>query len=459
MRGSVPFIFAPGDLAHWGTDFNVFSLKRKFLLLIKEEKVKKTALLAFAFMQVLCIAAIPGFGAQEVKIGVIYPMSGPAAQPGIDNKNVIDVALEIINTTNYKHLNLPLAKDAGLPNLGGAKVTVSFADHQGKPDLGLSEAERMITQEKAVALFGAYHSNVTETASMVAERMKIPFFNAESSSPKLTRRGYKWFFRSSPHDEIFAGSLFQCLAGLEKKRGIKFKTVGILYEDTLYGKDSSRVEKELSAKAGYKVVADIQYRRSATSMDSEIQRLKAANPDVFLPTSYTSDAILIMKTAKGLEFNPPAIFAQNAGYIDPSFVETLGKDVDGICSHESFSLDLATHKPMLTEINDLFKKRSGRNLSGASARCFMGFLILCDAINRAGSTQPEAIREALVKTNIPEAQLITPWRGCKFDETGQNILVDNVVIQYQDAKPRTVWPFHLATKEILYPIPKWSERK
>ena len=421
--------------------------------------MKSRGVVALVFFFGLCLAALPAFGSGEVKIGVLYPMSGPAAQPGIDNKHVIDVALEIINTTNYKHLNLPLAKEAGLPNLKGAKVTVSFADHQGKPDLGLSEAERMITQEKVAALLGAYHSNVTETASMVAERMKIPFFNAESSSPKLTRRGYKWFFRSSPHDEIFAGSLFQCLAGLEKKRGIKFKTVGLMYEDTLYGKDSSRIEKELSAKAGYQVVADIQYRRGATSLVSEVQRLKAANPDVFLPTSYTSDAILIMKTLREMDYTPPAIFAQDAGYIDPSFVETIGKGVDGICSHESFALDLATHKPMLKEINELFKKRSGRNLSGTSARCFMGFLILCDAINRAGSTHPEAIREALIKTDIPEAQLITPWRGCKFDETGQNILVDNVVIQYQDVKPHTVWPFHLATKEIIYPIPKWSERK
>ena len=395
--------------------------------------------------------------AAEVKIGVLYPMSGPTAQVGLDNKHAIELALEIINTRNYKHLNLPLAKE-GLSNLGSAKVTVIIADHQGKPDLGLSEAERLISQEKVTALMGAYHSSVTETASMVAERMKIPFLNASSSSPKLTRRGFKWFFRTSPHDEIFAGSLFQALAGLEKKRGTKFKTVGLMYEDTLYGKDSSRIEKELAAKAGYQVVADIPYRRAATSLVSEIQRLKAANPDVFLPTSYTSDAILIMKTLKEMNYHPPAIFAQDAGYIDPSFVEAMGKDVDGICSHESFSIDLAAHKPMLKEINDLFKARSRRDLSGSSARCFMGFLVLCDAINRAGSTSPEAIRQALAKTNMPAEQLITPWRGVKFDETGQNILGDNVVIQFQGGKPHTVWPSNLATKEILYPNPKWSER-
>ena len=128
--------------------------------------------------------------AAEVKIGVLYPMSGPTAQVGLDNKHAIELALEIINTRNYKHLNLPLAKE-GLSNLGSAKVTVIIADHQGKPDLGLSEAERLISQEKVTALMGAYHSSVTETASMVAERMKIPFLNASSSSPKLTRRGFK----------------------------------------------------------------------------------------------------------------------------------------------------------------------------------------------------------------------------------------------------------------------------
>src|SRR5208283_5086080 len=134
--------------------------------------------------------------------------------------------------------------------------------------------------------------SVTETASMVAERMKIPFFNPDSTSPKLTNRGFKWFFRSTPHDETFTEAMFQCIRENEKKRGVKFKTIGMMYEDTLFGKDSSRIEKELAVKAGYQVVADIAYRRGATSLSSEVQRLKAANPDIFFPTAYQSDAIL-----------------------------------------------------------------------------------------------------------------------------------------------------------------------
>ncbi|MDO9212104.1 MAG: ABC transporter substrate-binding protein [Deltaproteobacteria bacterium] len=419
----------------------------------------KKSFFVFPIILLLLVTLPVTVSAADVKIGVIYPMSGPTAQAGVDDKHAIELALDIINTDKYKHLNLPLSKTVGLPNLKGAKMSVTIADHQGKPDLGLSEAERLITQEKAAALFGCYHSSVTETASMVAERMKVPFFNAESSSPRLTRRGFKWFFRSSPHDETFSEGMFQSLEDLEKKRGIKFKTIAVMYEDTLFGKDSSRIEKELAAKAGYKVVADIAYRSRATSLTPEVQKLKAANPDVLFPTSYASDAILLCKVSKDLDYNAPIIMAQNAGHTDPSFAEALGKNVDGICSRTEFSLDLAKHKPMLTEINELFKKRSGRDFSGTSARAFVGFFVLADAINRAGSTKPEAIREALIKTNMPAEQLITPWRGVKFDETGQNILVDAIVIQYQGGKPSTIWPFNLAAKEMIYPIPKWSERK
>jgi branched-chain amino acid transport system substrate-binding protein len=422
--------------------------------------MKKNLLLLPVVILFLLVSFPPNLPAQQdVKIGVIYPMSGPIAQAGLDNRHAIELALEIINTTKYKDLNLPLAKTAGLPNLGGAKLSVIFADHQGKPDLGLSEAERLLTQEKVVALLGCYNSNVTETASMVAERLKMPFFNPESSSPRLTRRGFKWFFRSTPHDETFSEAMFQCLVDLEKKRGSKFKSIAVVYEDTLYGKDSSRIEKELAEKAGYQVVADIPYRRSATSLTSEVQKLKAANPDVLFPTSYASDAILLCKTSKDMDYNPSAIMAQNAGHTDPSFIEAVGKDADGIASRSEFSLDLAVHKPLVKQVNDLFKQRSGRDFSGTCARAFVGFFVLADAINRAGSTKPEAIREALIKTNMPADQLITPWRGVKFDETGQNILVDAIVIQYQGGKPYTVWPFNLATKELLFPIPKWSARK
>src|SRR6266849_4374114 len=159
---------------------------------------------------------------KEVVIGVLYPTTGPTAQAGIDSKVAAELAVDIVNG---KHdLDLPLARTQGLPNLGGAKVRLVTVDHQGKPEVGQSEAERLITQEKVAALYGAYHSAVSATASQVAERYGVPYFSGESSSPSLHRRGFKWFFRSSPHDEHFSIAMFEFMRELQAKRGVKLPT-------------------------------------------------------------------------------------------------------------------------------------------------------------------------------------------------------------------------------------------
>jgi branched-chain amino acid transport system substrate-binding protein len=395
---------------------------------------------------------------REVVIGVLYPMTGPVAQIGIDARSAINVALDIIN--NRHDLKLPLAAGAGLPALGGAKVRVVVVDHQGKPDIGQAEAERLITQEKVHALFGAYFSSVTNTASQVAERMGVPFLNADSSSPALTERGFQWFFRTSPHDGHFSLVMFDFLKDLEQRKKIKFKTVAILNENTAFGSDSAKVQEEYAKKYGYEVVARIPFKTGSPSLDAEIGRLKGANPDVLLPSIYTSDAMLFTRAAKNLDYNPRLIVAQDAGYTDPKFVAEMGKEAEGAITRAPFATDLAGRKPLIPVVNEMFKKVSGgRDLSDVPARVFTGFLVLADAINRAGSKEPAAIQKALRQTNMPAEQLLMPWTGVRFDEKGQNTGVRAILMQLQGGTYYTVYPFELAAREVIYPIPKWSERK
>jgi branched-chain amino acid transport system substrate-binding protein len=366
--------------------------------------------------------------------------------------------VDVVNTSI--DLNMPLARTAGLPGLGGATIRLVVVDHQGKPEIGQAEAERLVTREKVHALFGAYHSSVTATASQVAERMGVPFVNADSSSPGLTARGFRWFFRTSPHDGHFSQVMFEFMRDFTAKRGLTFRTLGILNEDTLFGADSAKVQEGLAKQHGYQVAAKIAYRAKTTSLVSEVQRLKAANPDVLLPTSYTSDAILLHRTMKELDYNPKIIIAQNAGYTDPTFLTAMGKDAEGAITRSPFALDLVTHKPMVRQVNEMFRKHSGgRDLSDVPARAFTGLLVLADAINRAGSTNPEAIRQALGSTSIPGDQLIVPWVNVRFDETGQNTGVKTILLQAQGGQYHTVYPFELATRDVTYPIPTWSERK
>ncbi|MFQ5936806.1 MAG: ABC transporter substrate-binding protein, partial [Acidiferrobacterales bacterium] len=240
----------------------------------------------WAFLVTALVPLSQAYAGKEVVIGVIYPLSGPVAQVGKDAVAALETAIEIINED--VKLNVPLGPGKGLTNLGGAKIRVVVADHQGKPDIGQGEAERMITQEKVHALYGAYYSSVTAAGSQVAERFQIPWVNGESTSPKLTKRGFKWFFRTTPHDGEFTALMFDFMKDFQKEKGMKLNSVAIFHEDTLWGTDSGAVQKKLADSQGYKVASKISYRAKTTSLTSEVQRIKAASPDVFLPSSYTS---------------------------------------------------------------------------------------------------------------------------------------------------------------------------
>ncbi len=409
---------------------------------------------------VLAAPARPA-AAAEVVVGAVYPLSGNLAKTGLDIKEAIELAVELVNGDH--DLAVPLAKGKGLPNLGGATVRVVFADHQSSPEKGLSEAERLITQEKVVALLGSYNSNVTATASQAAERLRIPFLNPESTSPLLTARGFRWFFRTTPTDDEFSENFFKLLEDM-KKRGRAISRVALLYENTLFGTDVGKFEKKYAAQYGYQVVADIAYYAKSTNLNSEIQRLKAANPEVLLQASYTNDAILSTRTMKELGFRPQAILAMDAGHSSSEFIPAVCKDAEGILTREVWSLDLGAKKPIVRQVNELFRKKTQAtrgqaiDMDGTSARSFVGMLVLADAINRAGSTEPEKIRQALEATNLPADGLIMPWRGVRFDpKTHQNTLGNGIIVQIQEGRYRTVYPFDLAVAEVAWPLRPWGQ--
>jgi len=204
--------------------------------------------------------------AENVKIGVLYPLTGPVAQVGKDAVAAVRTAMDIIN--NSHDIDMPLAKDSGLSGLAGAKISIVVGDHGGKPEVGIGETEKMLNSDKVHAMFGAYYSSVTGAASQVAERAGIPWVNGESTSPKLTTRGFKYFFRVTPHDGEFTQLMFEFLNDFNSKNGGKLKTVGIIHEDTLWGSDSGGTQKRMAKEQGYEVLEKISYKAKTTTLNS-----------------------------------------------------------------------------------------------------------------------------------------------------------------------------------------------
>jgi branched-chain amino acid transport system substrate-binding protein len=385
----------------------------------------------------------------EVKIGVIYPLSGASAQIGVDAQKSFETAADIIN--NKYDFDLPLARDEGLPGLGGAKVRLVFADHQADPQKGRAEAERLITQDKVCAIIGTYQSAVAVTVSQICERYQIPFISADNSSPSLHRRGLKFYFRAAPHDEMFSAAMFDFFDAM-KKKGTKIETLSLFHEDTIFGTDSGNAQLKLAGDRGYKVLADIKYRSNSPSLSAEVQQLKAANADVLMPSSYTTDGILLVKTMAELGYKPNAIVAQDAGFSEKALYDAVGDKLEAVISRGTFSLDLAAKRPMVGKINAMFKEKSGKDLNDFSSRQFMGLIVMADAINRAKSTDGDKIREALVATDMPGETTIMPWKRVKFDDMGQNNDADPVLLQYIGGKFVTIFPPQAAVAEAVWPM-------
>src|SRR5436309_915846 len=332
---------------------------------------------------------------KTVKIGAIFPLSGNAASAGVHAKAAIEVALDITNNAHPELGNFPLAKNAGLAGLGGAKVDVVFADNQGSPAVGQNQALRLITEEKVVALTGAYQSGITLTASAIAEKYGIPFVNGESVAANLTERGFKWFFRVTPVASDFAKIYLDFLKDM-KAGGQKVDNIALVHENTEYGTSVASVITGLFKENGLSIAQDIAYSANTTDVQSQVLQLKDKKPDVVIMISYTSDAILYAKTFQALDYKPPMLIAENAGFSDPSFIKAVGKLAQGVFNRSSVAIGPPGSPSLL--INEMYKKNSGDDMDDTAARQMQGFFVLMDAIDRAKSTEPDEIQAVLEAT-------------------------------------------------------------
>ncbi len=434
---------------------------------------KKTSHLDFtkATIVAVIVGAVlaMGFGMavaqpKEVKIGVIYPLSGSVAHAGKMSRDAVTLCADYVNN-KWPKLPIPIGKWEGIPGLNGAKIKLIFADHRGEPDRGADLAKKLIIDEKVIGITGCYHSSVTKTVSTVCEKLKIPMINPESTSPVLTKRGYEWFFRATPHDRIFVRDFFEFLELLTqgKVSGVRavpkedIDEIGMCTENTEWGAGTRDVIKEFAKKYGYKIVSDVSYPHESPDLTAEVRRLLAPKPETLMFASYISDAILLTKTMKEFKAKANIFWSQDVGFYQPKYMETFGPATQGILNRTVFSKKLFAVKPVAEYINKEFKKRSGVDFMGTSARAFTGMQAWAYVLNEAGSTDPEAIRRTANRIEIPGKDLIVPWKGIKFEdvggETNQNTWSSGLIVQYQAQQPEIIYPLNVATAKFVYPWP------
>ena len=386
--------------------------------------------------------------AGPVTIGAIYPLTGANAAAGAAAEAAIEVGADIVNTPHKGLDALPLGAGEGLPGLGGAKISITFADDQSNPSVAVAQVLRLTSVDHVAALIGAAENGPTLAATAEAERHGVPFLVPDATEPKITGRGFAWSFRTTPLDRDFANAYGQLLAAL-RAGGTTVDRVALVYETTVRGTAAATALANAATGAGCSIVADSGYPPDGIDLSAQVATLRNANPDVAIFVSDAADAGLFVKTMSAVGYKPPLLIGDDHGFSDPGFVTANGNLAQGAVSRSVWRLGDAG-SPTAT-VNDLYRTRAGHDLDDFSGRVLQGFLALADAINRAGSIEPAAVQAALQQTDLKPDQLIVGYNGIKFDLTGQNTLGATYLTQLQGKRYVTVWPAAAANAKLVLP--------
>lgn len=410
-------------------------------------------------MLVLCAAltiAPAAFAADKtIKVGVLFPLTGPAAVSGQNCVNAVQAAVDVINGKN-PDIKAPFAEKEGL--LGGYKIVLVKADHQGKPDVAKSEAERLYNQEGVFAVIGCYNSSATKPASAVAERAKKIFLCGCSSSAALTERGYKYFFRHAPTDAIESKEFVDYIQYLNKNKNAGIKTIGVIYENTEFGKHAAEEAQKAADKAGLKLIANVPFNAGATNLNSEVQTLKAKNPDAVFGAALGGDYTLWVRTMKQLGWLPKLSINYCTGYQNPAVQKELGGDGDYFMGGMGYSPELA--KKFMPEAMKIEKKyytpKSNQPFDSDSIQEGVMLFVLAQAIEKAGAVDTEKVLKVLQTQEFASPMALSG--KVKFGPDGQNIYALSVITQIKNQKYNTIFPLKYKDSEPVYPMTPWAKR-
>jgi len=414
----------------------------------------------FFIVLVLLFSLMAGASAMAaekvIKIGALFPLTGPAAVSGQNCVNAVLAVADLINKKN-PDINMPLAAQEGI--LGGYKIEIIKADHQGKPDVAKSEAERLYNQEKVFAIIGCYNSAATKPASAVAERAKKIFMCGCSSSAALTERGYNYFFRHAPTDAIESDEFVDYIGYLNKEKNAGIKTLGLIYENTEFGKHAADEARRAAKKVGLKITADVPFNNGATNLNSEVQTLKAANPDAVFGAALGGDYSLWVRTMKQVNWLPKIALNYCTGYQNPAVQKELAGDGDYFMGGMGYSPELA--KKFMPEAIKVEKKyytpRSNQPFDSDSIQEGIMLHVLAQAIEKAGSLDTEKIVKILQTEEFPCGMALSG--SVKFAPGGQNMKALSVITQIKDQKYGTVFPLKFKDVEPVFPMVPWDKRK
>jgi branched-chain amino acid transport system substrate-binding protein len=375
----------------------------------------KSMLLAVSALGLIASVAFSGANAQDktIKIGGLFPMSGPGAYFGAQDKQGIELALEQINKAG----------------VNGYKFAIQYEDSGCSPLPASQAAKRLLDQYKPDVILGEECSDATLAVMPIVEQAKVPIINAGSSSIKITDPGNPYTFRIMPNEVMQGVDI-----ATQAYNKLNARTAVLLYENTNAGIGNAKVFKDTFEKLGGKIVADIGFGRDVNDFTSIATRVAGAGKADVIPT-YTlegqglkiTQALAQAGVVKG---GGGGAIQLGTIWLPFGFEQKAGKAALGYVRIVQF--DPTDQRDMVKNFVASFKAKFNADPTHINAHAYDQVLLIADAVKR-GAKDAQSMRDTLAATK--DFKGVTG--SVEFDKTNQNTKMDT--IHYMETKPDLSW--------------------
>ena len=401
---------------------------------------------ALAGFPVVLRAQAPTF-----KVGVVHPVTGPLAEPGQASRLGAQMAAEAINAAG------------GIKSMGGMKLELLVGDTQTKPDVGRSEAERVINQG-AHMLMGSFDSGSTAAMVPVAQQRRMPFLVDIAAADPITanvaksvkegQQKVQYVYRNFPTGSSFGRKAVQYFGEIFTEAGVSPKRVVLMYCNDLFGQNNAKgfQAAHAAAKPSWEIVDVIPWPEPPQDLSTEVSRAKAAKPDIIAPITRPASAQLLLPEIRKQRLDILGIVGPGSpGLYEAGQLAALKEDLEYVMT----CLPWVNFKNPRTQkvAEDFLKRSGGKTFDTNSGYSYDGMMLIADILERAKSADPDTIVDAIKKTNYT-AGLMQYAGPIVFNEIGDNPNAVTTMLQILGQKPVAVWPKEAAVQKFVFPRPK-----
>ncbi|MGH7264783.1 MAG: ABC transporter substrate-binding protein [Candidatus Rokuibacteriota bacterium] len=388
---------------------------------------------------------------KQIRIGAVHPVTGGLAEIGQACRLGARMGVDAVNAAG------------GIKSLGGAKLALVPGDTQNSPDVARSEAERVI-DDGAVLLTGAFHSGQTAAIVPVAQQRRVPFLIDISAADPITlnvaqsvkegKQKVQYVYRNFPTTAMFGRKAVEYMTGIFTEANVSPKRIVLIYTNDLFGQTQAR-QFQAAQKAmnpGFEIVEAIPFAENATDLSTEVAKAKSLRPDVIAPVVRALTAVLLLQEIARQRVETLGIISPGTpGLYEKGQIDQLGKLIE----HVMDCVPWPNFKnPETQKVAAEYARRSGgKTFDTNSGYSYEAILVIADVLERARSTEADAIVQAIRATSYRNPLMVSSG-PIRFNEVGDNPNASTAVIQILGAKPVVVYPKDAAQGKLVFPVPK-----